>query len=140
MKHPCKAYIISAVPVDSDTFTVTIQVKDAEGVNVGTTRDIVARRGLPGKEGVSVANFMIYNLVDVYEIKRKLVEQSVKRLLDVHLGKYIPEEGEIVGLWEPAELEIFARRIARYNIEKLTIKPIQEQDDEEKDEYAIAGN
>jgi len=89
---------------------------------------------------VSVANFMIYNLVDVYEIKRKLVEQSVKRLLDVHLGKYIPEEGEIVGLWEPAELEIFARRIARYNIEKLTIKPIQEQDDEEKDEYAIAGN
>jgi len=83
---------------------------------------------------------MIYNLVDVYEIKRKLVEQSVKRLLDVHLGKYIPEEGEIVGLWEPAELEIFARRIARYNIEKLTIKPIQEQDDEEKDEYAIAGN
>jgi hypothetical protein len=89
---------------------------------------------------VFVANFMIYNLVDVYEIKRKLVEQSVKRLLDVHLGKYIPEEGEIVGLWEPAELEIFARRIARYNIEKLTIKPIQEQDDEEKDEYAIAGN
>jgi hypothetical protein len=73
----------------------------------------------------------------VYEIKRKLVEQSVKRLLDVHLGKYIPEEGEIVGLWEPADLEIFARRIARYN---LTIKPIQEQNDEEKDEYAIAGN
>jgi hypothetical protein len=77
-----------------------------------------------------------YNLVDVYEIKRKLVEERVKLLLDVHLGKYIPEEGEIVGLWEPAELEVFARRIARYNIDKLTIKTIPEEDDEEKDEYA----
>ena len=81
-----------------------------------------------------------YNLVDVYEIKRKLVEERVKLLLDVHLGKYIPEEGEIVGLWEPAELEVFARRIARYNIDKLTIKTIQEEDDEEKDEYDVAGN
>ena len=81
-----------------------------------------------------------YNLVDVYEIKRKLVEERVKLLLDVHLGKYIPEEGEIVGLWEPAELEVFARRIARYNIDKLTINTIQEEDDEEKDEYDVAGN
>ena len=85
---------------------------------------------------VSAANFKLYDLVDVYEIKRKLVEQSVKRLLDVHLGKYIPEEGEIVGLWEPAELDIFARRIARYNIDKLKIKTIQEEDDEEKYECA----
>jgi len=85
---------------------------------------------------VSAANFKLYDLVDVYEIKRKLVEQSVKRLLDVHLGKYIPEEGEIVGLWEPAELDIFARRIARYNVDKLKINTIREEDDEEKDEYA----
>ena len=84
---------------------------------------------------VSAANFMHYNLVDVHEIKRKLVELSVKRLLDVHLGKYIPEEGEIVGLWEPAELEIFARRIARYNLDKLKIKTIYEDDSEEKYEY-----
>jgi hypothetical protein len=77
-------------------------------------------------------HFMIDDLVDIYEIKRKLVEQSVKRLLDVHLGKYVPEEGEIVGLWEPAELEVAARRIARYNIEKLKI---HEENDEEKDEY-----
>jgi len=49
----------------------------------------------------------------------------------VHLGKYVPEEGEIVRLWEPAELEIVARRIARYNIEKLKF---QEEEDEEKEE------
>ena len=91
-------------------------------------------------QNTSATDFMIDDLVNVYEIKKKLVEQSVKRLLDVHLGNYVPEEGEIVRLWEPVELEIVARRIARYNIEKLTIKPIQEQDDEEKDEYAIAGN
>ena len=81
---------------------------------------------------VSAADFMLEDLVDVYEIKRKLVEQSVKRLLDLHLGKYIPEEGEIVGLWEPVDLEIVARRIARYNVEKLAIN---EENDEEKDEY-----
>jgi hypothetical protein len=86
---------------------------------------------------VSAADFMLEDLVDVYEIKRKLVEQSVKRLLDVHLGKYIPEEGEIVGLWEPVDLEIVARRIARYNVEKLSIKTIQEENDEEKDEYVV---
>jgi len=79
----------------------------------------------------SAASFMIDDLVDIHEIKRKLVEQSVKRLLDVHLGKYVPEEGEIVRLWEPAELEIVARRIARYNIEKLKF---QEEEDEEKEE------
>ena len=75
---------------------------------------------------------MIDDLVDIYEIKKKLVEQSVKRLLDVHLGKYVPEEGEVVRLWEPAELEIVARRIARYNIEKLKF---QEEEDEEKEDY-----
>lgn len=80
----------------------------------------------------SAASFMIDDLVDIHEIKRKLVEQSVKRLLDVHLGKYVPEEGEIVRLWEPAELEIVARRIARYNIEKLKF---QEEEDEEKEKY-----
>ena len=80
----------------------------------------------------SAASFMIDDLVDIHDIKRKLVEQSVKRLLDVHLGKYVPEEGEIVRLWEPAELEIVARRIARYNIEKLKF---QEEDDEEKEDY-----
>ena len=85
---------------------------------------------------VSAADFMLDDLVNVYEIKKMLVERSVKRLLDLHLGKYIPEEGEIVGLWEPIELELVARRIARYNIQKLEIKTIQEEDDEEKDEYA----
>jgi hypothetical protein len=79
----------------------------------------------------SAADFMIDDLIDIFEIKRKLVEQSVKRLLDVHLGKYVPEEGEIVRLWEPAELEIVAIRIARYNIEKLKF---QEEEDEEKEE------
>ena len=78
------------------------------------------------------SHFMIDDLVDNYEIKIKLVEQSVKRLLDVHLGKYVPEEGEIVGLWEPAELDVAARRISQYNIEKLKI---HEENDEEKDEY-----
>jgi hypothetical protein len=80
----------------------------------------------------SAADFMIDDLIDIFEIKRKLVEQSVKRLLDVHLGKYVPEEGEIVGLWEPATLEIVARRIARYNVEKLKF---HEENDEEKEEY-----
>ena len=84
----------------------------------------------------SAADFMLDDLVNVYEIKKMLVERSVKRLLDLHLGKYIPEEGEIVGLWEPIELELVARRIARYNVQKLEIKTIQEEDDEEKDEYA----
>jgi len=83
-------------------------------------------------QNTTATDFMIYDLVNVYEIKKKLVEQSVKRLLDVHLGNYVPEEGEIVKLWEPVELEIVARRIARYNIEKLKI---QEEDDEEKEEY-----
>jgi hypothetical protein len=94
---------------------------------------------------VSAADFMLEDLVDVYEIKRKLVEQSVKRLLDVHLGKYIPEEGEIVGLWEPVDLEIVARRIARYNVEKLAIneendEENDEEKDEEKDEYVADDN
>ena len=80
------------------------------------------------------ADFMLYDLVDVREIKRKLVEQSVQRLLDVHLGKYVPEEGEIVGLWEPAALEVVALRIARYNVEKMKIATIDEYD-EEKDDY-----
>ena len=80
----------------------------------------------------AAADFMIDDLVDIYEIKKKLIEQSVKRMLDLHLGKYVPEEGEIVGLWEPAELEIVARRIARYNIEKLKF---QEDEDEDEDEY-----
>ena len=80
----------------------------------------------------SAADFMIDDLIDIFEIKRKLVEQSVKRLLDVHLGKYVPEEGEIVGLWEPATLEIVARRIAHYNVEKLKF---HEENDEEKEEY-----
>jgi len=82
---------------------------------------------------VAAADFMIYDIIDVHEIKRKLVEQSVKRLLDLHLGKYIPEEGEIVGLWEPAALEVAAMRIARYNVEKM--KEDEEENDEEKDDY-----
>ena len=80
----------------------------------------------------SAASFMIDDLVDIHDIKRKLVEQSVKRLLDVHLGKYVPEEGEIVRLWEPTELEIVARIIAQYNIEKIKF---QEEEDEEKEKY-----
>jgi len=56
-------------------------------------------------------------MIDTYEIKLKLIEQSVKRLLDAHLGTYIFEEGEIVELWEPDALEIAARRIAQYNID-----------------------
>ena len=83
---------------------------------------------------VMAVDFMLYELVDVHEIKRKLVEQSVKRLLDLHLGKYIPEEGEIVGLWEPAALEIAAIRIARYNVEKMKVKE-EEGNNEEKDDY-----
>ena len=62
---------------------------------------------------MQAADFMI----DIYEIKLKLIEQSVKRLLDAHLGTYIFEEGEIVELWEPDALEIAARRIAQYNID-----------------------
>jgi hypothetical protein len=62
---------------------------------------------------MQAADFMI----DTYEIKLKLIEQSVKRLLDAHLGTYIFEEGEIVELWEPDSLEIAARRIAQYNID-----------------------
>jgi hypothetical protein len=83
----------------------------------------------------SAADFMIDDLVDIYEIKKKLVEQSVKRLLDVHLGKYVPEEGEVVRLWEPAELEIVARRIARYNIEKLKFQEEEKEDYEEYEKY-----
>ena len=62
---------------------------------------------------MQAADFMI----DTYEIKLKLIEQSVKRLLDAHLGTYIFEEGEIVELWEPDALEIAARRVAQYNID-----------------------
>ena len=63
---------------------------------------------------MQAADFMI----DTYEIKLKLIEQSVKRLLDAHLGTYIFEEGEIVELWEPDAFEIAVRRIAKYNIDK----------------------
>ena len=83
---------------------------------------------------IVATDFMLYDLVDIHEIKRKLVEQSVKRLLDLHLGKYIPEEGEIVGLWEPAALEVAAMRIARYNVEKMKVKE-EDENDEEKDDY-----
>ena len=83
----------------------------------------------------SAADFMIDDLVDIYEIKKRLVEQSVKRLLNLHLGKYIPEEGEIVELWEPDELEIAARRIARYNIEKLKFQEEEKEDYEEYEKY-----
>ena len=81
----------------------------------------------------SAANYMIDDLVNIYEIKKKLVEQSVKQLLDVHLGKYVPEDDEVVRLWEPVELEITARRIARYNIEKLKFQ--EEGNDEENEDY-----
>jgi hypothetical protein len=77
---------------------------------------------------------MIDDLVNIYEIKKKLVEQSVKRLLDVHLGNYVPEEGEIIKLWEPAELEVTAIRIARYNIENLRIQKYKEDEEEEEEE------
>jgi len=82
----------------------------------------------------SAADFMIDDLVNIYEIKKKLVEQSVKRLLDVHLGNYVPEEGEIIKLWEPAELEVTAIRIARYNIENLRIQKYKEDEEEEEEE------
>lgn len=90
MKHPCKAYIISAVPVDSDTFTVTIQVKDAEGVNVGTTRDIVARRGLPGKEGVSVANFMKQVATARYDAVAEAYQDDPVKLITALIDQQAP--------------------------------------------------
>ncbi len=105
-------------------------------------RSIVAQ--LHATQRNIAANFMLYDLVDVYEIKRKLVEQSVQRLLDVHLGKYVPEDGEIVGLWEPAALEVVALRIARYNVDKMKIttndeeeKEIEEEERQEKEEKTL---
>ena len=63
---------------------------------------------------MQAADFMI-DSNELHEIKLKLIEQSVKRLLDAHLGTYIFEEGEIVELLEPDAVENAARRIAKFN-------------------------
>ena len=77
---------------------------------------------------MQATDFMI-DSNDLYKIKFTLIEQSVKRLLDAHLGTYIFEEGEIVELWEPDDaLENTARRIAKYNMCD------SESDDSESDE------
>jgi hypothetical protein len=47
----------------------------------------------------------------ISNVKTHLIQQSIERLLDLHLGTYILEEGEIVDLWEPDELEIAAKEI-----------------------------
>jgi hypothetical protein len=75
--------------------------------------------------------FMIDEFVIFYDIKKNLLEQNAKQILDVHLGKYDFEEGEIVELWEPEEVDAFSRRIMQYKIENLRI---QKYKDEEYDE------
>ena len=84
---------------------------------------------------VSATDFMIEEIFNLYEIKRKLVEQSVKRLLDVHLGKYIPEDGEIVGLWEPEELDSVARQIM---LHMCKIETVIEEDEDDFEEYEVS--
>ena len=81
---------------------------------------------------MQATDFMI-DSNDLYKIKFTLIEQSVKRLLDAHLGTYIFEEGEIVELWEPDDaLENTARRIAKYNIDMCDYE--SESDESEYDE------
>jgi hypothetical protein len=81
---------------------------------------------------MQATDFMI-DSNDLYKIKFTLIEQSVKRLLDAHLGTYIFEEGEIVELWEPDDaLENTARRIAKYNIDMYDYE--SESDESEYDE------
>ena len=84
---------------------------------------------------MQATDFMI-DSNDLYKIKFTLIEQSVKRLLDAHLGTYIFEEGEIVELWEPDDaLENTARRIAKYNIDMCDYESeSDESDDSEYDE------
>jgi hypothetical protein len=82
----------------------------------------------------SAADFMIDEFVVFYDIKMNLLEQSVQRLLDVHLGNYVPEEGEIVKLWEPEELDSVSKRIAQYKIKNLRIQNYNDEDEEEDEE------
>jgi hypothetical protein len=84
---------------------------------------------------MQATDFMI-DSNDLYKIKFTLIEQSVKRLLDAHLGTYIFEEGEIVELWEPDDaLENTARRIAKYNIDMYDYESDESKsDDSESDD------
>lgn len=77
----------------------------------------------------------------ISNVKRHLIQQSIERLLDLHLGTYVLEEGEIVELWEPDELEIAAKEIVertignRPSIERLHLERyILEEGDLEPDE------
>ena len=56
---------------------------------------------------MNAATFMIEEFRDL--IKRDLIEQNVRRLLDYHLGNYQLEEGEILEPWDLEELDKYVR-------------------------------
>lgn len=80
---------------------------------------------------MQAADFMI-DSNELHEIKLKLIEQSVKRLLDAHLGTYIFEEGEIVELLEPDAVENAARRIAKFNNDMRDYESDESQEEQER--------
>jgi len=77
---------------------------------------------------------------ELHEIKLKLIEQSVKRLLDAHLGTYIFEEGEIVELLEPDAVENAARRIAKFNNDMRDYESDESESDESQEEQERHSN
>jgi hypothetical protein len=52
---------------------------------------------------MNAATYIIEEFRD--QIKRDLIEQNVRRLLDYHLGNYQLEEGEILEPWNLEELD-----------------------------------
>ena len=82
---------------------------------------------------MQAADFMI-DSNELHEIKLTLIEQSVKRLLDAHLGTYIFEEGEIVELLEPDAVENAARRIAKFNNYMRDYESDESESDESQEE------
>ncbi len=52
---------------------------------------------------MNAATYIIEEFRD--QIKRDLIEQNVRRLLDYHLGNYLLEEGEILEPWNLEELD-----------------------------------
>ncbi len=85
---------------------------------------------------MNAAYFMIEELAlneqTVEQIKNELIEITVTRLLDYHLGNYELEEGEILEHWDLDDLTRIAKHIA---IEQY--KSLLQHDDEDVDEEPI---
>jgi len=86
---------------------------------------------------MNAAYFMIEELAlneqTVEQIKNELIEITVTRLLDYHLGSYELEEGEILEHWDLNGLNRISKHIAIEQYKSL----LQQHDDEDVDEEPI---